>query len=154
MTAGSVVHTAPGATAYRISKEAYSSESSFPEDWSRLNGRITLEQGYYYYLPEETYLESYKVVYDGEDRSMAGDMTEPIGVAYTVVVKEPTDMADSVKAVGDAGRSAAEIGGAMSGLYKEYTDILKEATTDAHRDLEKALTDLDQAMESVNIAQT
>lgn len=154
MTAGSVVHTAPGATAYRISKEAYSSESSFPEDWSRLNGRITLEQGYYYYLPEETYLESYKVVYDGEDRSMAGDMTEPIGVAYTVVVKEPTDMADSVKAVGDAGRSAAEIGGAMSGLYKEYTDILKDATTDAHRDLEKALTDLDQAMESVNKAQT
>ena len=153
MTAGSVVRCEQS-PAYRIRKSAYTEESAFPGDWEKLaTGRITLEDGYYYYLPADAVIESYQTVYNGQEHSITSESNREIGTATTVFVKKATDTSDSVDAAGDAGRAAARAGDAMGSLYKEYMRILEGTSSDVHKDIEDALEEMEDAMDALERAQ-
>ncbi|MBR3518191.1 MAG: hypothetical protein IKO10_17950 [Lachnospiraceae bacterium] len=153
MNAGTVLRC-EGDHAYSIAKSAYSEEADFPEGWRELaGGRITLEDGYYYYLPASAVPESYRVVYHGQEKDVVPENAHELGVATTVSVIKPVDTSDSTDAVGDAGTAAAQMSDAMRGLYKEYTRILEGTSAEVHSDVEGALGEIEDAMDALDKAQ-
>ncbi len=63
------------------------------------------------------------------------------------------DTSELAEAAAETEQDAAQARNAMSGLYKEYTQILENASADVHKDVENALTEVEDSMESLDKAQ-
>lgn len=68
-------------------------------------------------------------------------------------IKEEIESSEATDAAGDAGRAAADAAEAMSGLYKEYTQILESASENAHKDIEDGLKEIENTMDALDKAQ-